>query len=296
MKRRIVQLLVTLLTNHYISGFFKGTIYKGRLKHLCHPGFQCYSCPSSNTACPLGALQNSLGTVRESLAQGRVNIGLYTIGYLGLLGMIFGRLVCGWLCPFGLLQELLHKIPTPKFRLPQWANHGRYVFLVVFVIALPLALSLAAPSGATYPWYCKLVCPVGTLEAGLPKILAEPAIRDSLGLFFRLKWVILIGFLFWITVTYRAFCSAGCPLGAIYGLFNRLSLYRLRVDQAKCTTCKACEKACPLGIKVYETPNHADCIRCLQCLPSCKFDALHAGWWRSGEEVLPQKHEDTMRM
>ncbi|MFC1582387.1 4Fe-4S binding protein [Planctomycetota bacterium] len=276
MKRRIVQILTTIFTNLYPLGWFKGRIYDGPLKHACHPGMQCYSCPSATTACPLGALQNSLAAVKENLKQGQFNIGLYVIGFIGLLGMLFGRLVCGWLCPFGFLQELIYKIPTPKFRMPRLATYGRYVLLFVLVFLMPLAFSFANADGATYPWYCKLVCPVGTSEAGIAKIFSEANL--SLGFFFRLKWVILIGFALWMTVTYRAFCSAGCPLGAIYGLFNRISVFRLNVDQDKCTTCKACQRACPLDIKTYETPNHADCIRCLKCVPACKFDALHTAF------------------
>lgn len=302
MKRHFIQILATLITNPYWKGFTTATIYKGRLKYLCHPGLQCHSCPSSVTSCPLGALQNAFAALRETLSQCQFHIGLYSIGYFGTIGIIFGRLVCGWVCPFGLLQDWLYKIPTPKFRLPQFASYGKYLMLVILVIFLPISASFykvsftgekaqlqpfpiisVNESGTTYPWYCKLVCPAGTFQAGIPKVLLDSDVRQSLGFWFRLKWTILIIFLLWMVLTPRAFCRVGCPIGAIYGLFNKFSLYKLSVDKGKCTKCGLCEEVCPTDVKVYETPNHPDCIRCLNCVPACKLNLIKKGFLKNEE-------------
>ena len=296
-RRRLTQVFATLVTNPYWVGFARATIYRGRLKYLCHPGMQCYSCPSSVTACPLGALQNALGSARETVAAGRFSLGLYIIGFFGLVGMVFGRLVCGWVCPFGLLQDVLHKIPTPKLQLPRYAAYGKYVLLVALVILAPLAASFydfsfvaadghlrllpavtANATGATYPWYCKIVCPVGTLEAGIPKLLLDAGVRATLGFWFRLKWIILIVFLLWMVMTPRAFCRVACPVGAIYGLFNRYSLYRFSVKAEDCDACGRCAQACPLGLDPHRAPNHPDCIRCLDCVGACRKGALRSGF------------------
>jgi len=295
-KRRIIQIAATILTNPYIAGFLNATIYKGPFKFICHPGMQCYSCPSSITACPIGALQNAFAAFNATITGGSLHIGLYVIGFFGVLGMGFGRLICGWVCPFGFIQDLLYKIPTPKYRLPSFLSYGKYISLFLFVIFLTLFLSFfnitlvseegsfnpsiqVNSTGETYPWFCKAVCPAGTFEAGIPKMVMDPKVRESLGFWFGLKWIILIVFLFLIIITPRAFCRFGCPIGAIYGFFNKISFYKLKVDKTKCTTCNICKTVCPADLTVHETPNHPDCIRCLDCVSACKNNAIQKGFF-----------------
>ena len=102
--RHAVQAAWALLTNSYLAGFARGTLYKGRLKGLCVPGLNCYSCPGAVGSCPIGALQSVLGSRKFGFSY-------YVVGFLVLVGALTGRFVCGWLCPFGLIQELLHRIP-----------------------------------------------------------------------------------------------------------------------------------------------------------------------------------------
>ena len=108
-KRRLIQLYSALLFNANIKGFIKGEIFMGASKNLCAPGINCYSCPGAVMACPLGALQAELNRANKSFA-------FYVVGILALYGIIAGRTICGWLCPFGFIQELLHKIKTPKLK------------------------------------------------------------------------------------------------------------------------------------------------------------------------------------
>ena len=105
-QRRLIQLYAALLHNAYLKGYITGDIFKGVSKSICMPGLNCYSCPGAIGSCPLGTLQNSL-------AEGKHN---YILGILGLFGLMLGRTICGFLCPMGLLQELLYKIKTPKLR------------------------------------------------------------------------------------------------------------------------------------------------------------------------------------
>ena len=105
-RRRIIQIYSALLFNANIKGLFgKGDniIYRGGTKNLCAPGLNCYSCPGAVAACPLGALQNSL------MASDRTT-PYFILGILGVLGLMLGRTICGFLCPVGLGQELLYKI------------------------------------------------------------------------------------------------------------------------------------------------------------------------------------------
>ncbi|MBP5564136.1 MAG: 4Fe-4S binding protein, partial [Lachnospiraceae bacterium] len=105
--RLIIQAVTFALTNGYIKGWLSGKIYKGKLKIICVPGLNCYSCPGALGSCPVGSLQ-------AVLRSGRYKVSLYVLGFIGLFGIIFGRLICGFACPLGLVQDLLYKIPFPK--------------------------------------------------------------------------------------------------------------------------------------------------------------------------------------
>lgn len=272
--RKWVQLFMGVLMNGSWSFPFTRTIYQGPLKVLCAPGLNCYSCPAATTYCPIGSLQQLLGGLRLALENGQHYFGLSVIGSIGVLGGMFGRMICGWACPFGFIQELLHKIPSRKFRIPAILNRGKYLVLLLFVIILPLAL--VDESGLGNPWFCKLVCPAGTLEAGLPLLAMQANLRNSVGLLFFNKLVLLLIFLVWAILASRPFCRTVCPLGAFYALFARVRLVRLQLDRSKCTNCHACHHVCPMEVKFNENPDDPECISCLACMnQACKFDAIY---------------------
>lgn len=267
--RTLVQLVFAALTNGYAAGFAKGTIYKGTGKLVCVPGLNCYSCPGALGSCPIGSFQ--------AVITSRTNkFTFYVIGFFLLFGALFGRLICGWLCPFGLVQDLLDKIPFPKKlrRLPgdRVLKYLKYVILVGFVIVLPLTVLDIVGQGQ--PWFCKYICPSGTLFAGIPLIASNPPLRAALGWLFTWKAAILAALLLLSIVVYRPFCRYLCPLGAIYGLFNPVALYRFRIDAEKCTQCGACQRACKLDIPVWQTPNSPECIRCGDCRRACPHGAV----------------------
>ena len=267
--RMLVQLAFTALTNGYAAGFAKGSIYKGPGKFICLPGLNCYSCPGALGSCPIGSLQAVIGSRSYRFS-------FYIAGFLLLFGALFGRLVCGWLCPFGLVQDLLYKIPFVKKlrRLPgdRWLKYLKYVILAGFVIVLPLTVLDIVGQGQ--PWFCKYICPSGTLFAGIPLIASNPPLRAALGWLFTWKAAILAALLLLSLLVYRPFCRYLCPLGAIYGLFNPAALYRFRIDREKCTGCGACQKACKLDIPIHRTPNSPECIRCGDCRRACPHGAI----------------------
>lgn len=133
-KRHGVQALWALLTNSYLAGFLQGKIYQGKLKTLCVPGLNCYSCPGAVGACPIGAMQAVIGSWNFKFA-------FYVAGFLMFVGGLMGRFVCGWLCPFGLIQDLLHKLPFWKkletFRGDRLLRKLKYIILLIFVILMP---------------------------------------------------------------------------------------------------------------------------------------------------------------
>ncbi|MCR5605453.1 MAG: 4Fe-4S binding protein [Treponema sp.] len=264
-----MQACFAALSNGYIKGFSQGQIFTGDSKRLCVPGMNCYSCPGALGACPIGSLQATLNARQYK-------ISLYVVGLLVVFGTFLGRFICGFLCPFGLIQDLLNKIPfIKKIRvLPgeRFLRYFRFVFLAIFVLLLPAFI--VDFTGLGEPWFCKWVCPVGTLEGGIPLVLLNSAMRGAAGFIFRWKLVILILTLFSSIIIYRPFCRYVCPLGAIYGFFNKISFYRFKIDETKCTKCGACQKICKLDIKVFENPNSMDCIRCGECKAACPHNAI----------------------
>lgn len=271
--RHYIQAGWALLTNGYLAGFVQGKIYTGKLKNACLPGLNCYSCPGSLGSCPIGSLQAVLGSAKY-------RISFYLLGFFLVVGTFFGRFVCGFLCPFGLIQELLHKIPFPKkiktFRGDRFLRYAKYVILLIFVILLPLFAVDAAGSGS--PWFCKWICPAGTMEAGIPLVSTNPLLQETVGFLFTWKLLILAVTIFLSIIIYRPFCKYICPLGAIYALFNRVSVYRYKIDPVKCTRCRQCDQGCPMNISPWSQTNHAECIRCGKCKDICKAGAISSGF------------------
>ena len=201
-KRKLIQIAAFGFTNFHIGNFAKGQIYNGKWKQFCSPGLNCYSCPAANLACPIGAMQ--------SVASSSMKFSFYVVGILMAIGVVLGRGVCGYLCPFGLLQELFFKIKSPKIRIPKFLTWTKYVILVLFVIVLP-ALWVSS-LGIAKPWFCEYICPVGTLEAGIPLLLVNAGLRNIIGPIFSLKLGILIAVIVLSIVCYRFFCKVMCPL------------------------------------------------------------------------------------
>ncbi|QEK11831.1 4Fe-4S binding protein [Crassaminicella thermophila] len=268
-KRRLSQIIATIINNANISGFFEKSIYKGPIKNVCVPGLNCYSCPGAIGSCPIGSMQAVIGSIKY-------NISLYIVGFISLMGIIFGRFICGWLCPFGLFQDLLYKIPFKKIKVNKKINnvlkYFKYVVLVIFVILLPIFL--VNEFGMSPPYFCEYICPAGILEGGIPLVLFNESLREIIGLLFVWKMFILVG----ITVTsifiYRSFCRYLCPLGALYGLFNPISFYKFKIDKNMCTNCNDCVRKCNMNIEIYKNPNSIECIRCGDCIKTCPAKAI----------------------
>lgn len=221
----------------------------------------------------MGALQQLMGGVRMALENGQYFFGLYIVGTLGFVGALVGRLVCGWACPFGLVQELLHKIPSSKFGIPRWTRYIKFAILLFMVVLLPLFA--VDQMGIGSPWFCKYLCPAGTLEAGLPLLLMQPSLRETAGWLFLNKFVIMIGFLVWSVLASRPFCRTTCPLGAFYALFSKVKMVKLQLDVERCTNCQACHKVCPMGVRFNESPEDTECISCMACSRACNFGAIN---------------------
>ncbi|NPV89305.1 MAG: 4Fe-4S binding protein [Firmicutes bacterium] len=262
--RSWVQLASAVLSNIYLPGFLKGGIYQGGLKQACVPFLNCYSCPGALGACPVGSIQ--------SLAVTTQRVSLYVAGIVAAFGALGGRFICGWLCPFGWFQELVAKATRFKLQIFRPLLWLKYLVLLLTVL-LPLVL-VEAETGIAAPYFCKYLCPAGTLEAGLPLLLLNGSLRSLAGSLFLWKVSVLAVFLIAMVVTWRPFCRVACPLGAFYALCNRISLFQMRVDQESCSGCGACKRICPARIEIWEKPDSPECVRCLKCVGSCPERAL----------------------
>lgn len=260
--RRLSQLSSTVLANSYIGSFVTKTVNTNPLKGICVPFLNCYSCPTALLSCPIGNMQHFMA-IRA--------IPFYLLGFIALVGITIGRMACGWVCPFGFLQELMYRIKSPKFKVPYMLNYVKYLVLISFVLIIPYKTGDL--------WFSKL-CPAGTLTAGIPWAIwnpinpatGQPVLPEGPEAIFYVALLILVGFLFWFVVSKRPFCRVACPMGALLSLFNRFSMVRLEVAP-QCDGCNTCHINCPMDLNVYMDVDSTECIRCLECT-RCEYVKL----------------------
>lgn len=265
-KRRVIQLTTAILYNLNFKGFKNANIYTGNVKSICVPGLNCYSCPGAIASCPIGSLQKAYkgrwhrGTFIDK-------IPFYAVGLIILFAVVFGRVICGFLCPFGLIQEILYKIRTPKIhknKLTRKLTNIKYIILILFIIIVPVLTMV--------PSFCKYICPAGTLEAGIFFITVNEQMREIVGFLFTWKVIVLITVIVFSIFMHRFFCRFICPLGAIYGLFNKVAVFGLKIDENKCTHCNACINNCLMDVKRV---GDRECIECGECIKKCKEKAIY---------------------
>jgi len=275
-KRKLIQLYAALLFNANIKGFANGKIYQGPLKNICTPGLNCYSCPGASGACPLGSLQNALGASEKRTPY-------YVFGILVLYGILLGRFICGFLCPFGLIQELLYKIKTPKLKKNRFTkifSYFKYVLLTFLVVIVPVLYGLR---NVPLPGFCKYVCPAGTIEGafGLLSNKVNEGELARLGPLFTWKFALAVSIILGSVFIFRVFCRFLCPLGALYGLFNKISIFGIKLDKPKCVDCGLCTAKCKMDIS--HVGDH-ECISCGDCISVCPTNAIS---WKGGKVILP---------
>lgn len=260
-------------TVQVLSLVFANSFFLRHLKGFCYPVLNCWSCPGANFACPIGALQNACSDAGYTIAaagnplQAVLRaIPVYVIGTLLLFSAFFGRMVCGWLCPFGWLQEQVGKLRRAKRPIWPALSYLRYAVLIFLVFVIPYHTHVA--------WFSKL-CPQGALQGGLTQPLLDPSLRDMMGGWWWLKQVILLLTLVAMLLWRRPFCAVICPLGAIFSLFHRMSAWDIRWQEERCVHCGWCVKNCPQGIDPrYEVNSHR-CVGCLEC-QKCPYDAIYS--------------------
>jgi len=258
--RLAIQVFAAVFANSHFLRHWKG---------FCFPGLNCWACPGANFACPLGALQNACSdagyTIAGSGLKGLIAaIPVYVIGTLLIFGALFGRMMCGWLCPFGLVQDLVGRLRKKKLPMPNWLSYVRYGVLVSLVLVVPYYTHEA--------WFSKL-CPMGALQGGLLQPLIRADLRPMMRHWWWLKQAILLVTIVAMLLWRRPFCGVVCPLGAIFSLAHRFSAWEIRFDEDRCVHCKWCVRHCPQGIDPRYEVNGHKCIGCLEC-QKCPYGAI----------------------
>ncbi len=229
------------------------------MTHLIFPGLHCYSCPLAVTVCPIGLVQNLV-------ANGTVPF--YWLGFVALYGLLLGRGWCGWFCPFGTLNDLL------SFRRAQFVRALSPLKFAVLVGTVIAAWRLSDTV------FCKL-CPAGGLEASLPYFgLGVAKLNAPFWIHMATLGATLVG----MVLISRFWCRYLCPMGALLSLFNRISLFGLRLEANKCTDCGLCTQACPMGLEPHREINTTNCIKCGECVAACPLSALSIGFSLPGKE------------
>ncbi len=224
------------------------------------------------------------------------------LGIMFVIAAIVGRGFCGWVCPFGFLQDILEKIPTPKYR-PQFSTNKelseiKYIFLgftLLLISWVGLAkytntfegLEKALGYFSRAPWAA--ISPADTLESFIPWLikkgvfgtLENPYDIFSWPTFFWIRIFFLVFVIFMSLLVPRAYCRYICPVGAFMSLFSKYSMIVFKINPVRCTECKECEKACPMGVKFPESGaiRSRECILCGRCMTNCPEKAINLGFF-----------------
>ena len=181
------------------------------------------------------------------------------------LAFVGNKLICGWACPFGALQELIFSLPILKNmkqkKIPFWFSNG--IRSLLFATMLLMLFGIVGGQKG-YVLYHPLN-PFNIFNLELEGTVMTIAVTTYLVLSF---------------VTYRPFCSFICPFGLASWGIERISINKVRVDHEACTNCKACYKACPnnsIKDRVEKAKFPTDCFSCARCLNLCPVDAITYG-------------------
>lgn len=252
-----MQILSFFTINPHLKNYLVPELYQGSLKKICIPSLNCWSCPAASFSCPIGAIQNFVSYSKYLLS-------FYTIGTLAIVMSLTGRFFCGFVCPFGFLQDIIHKIPAKKVKIDtNKSKFSQYFFLIIFVFFLPWLTG--------EPWFSK-ICPSGFFLASIPFIIADISILNNVSYFFYIKTVIATIFFYSAIKISRPFCQYVCPIGTIFETFRPFSFSGIKVDKDKCIKCKKCFRVCIMDASPYKSPYN--CIQCGKCIKECPTKAL----------------------
>jgi len=237
---------------------------------FCYPFFYCHACPVSTSACPLRAIE--VGVFQKDF---KWKLILFPILILGTVGVLFGRAVCAWACPIGLLQRgtgkvarklktnypFFNRLGTIKFE--PYLRYIKYIIILTLVVLTPILIGFMFTD----------ICPVGVLTGTVPIMILNPGLYIPTFYFFIAIIIFILFFILIFTVE-RGWCRYFCPVGAILAPFNKISLYQVSVDKDRCIHCNACSEVCPMGIDIPNMYRDPECILCGKCVEVCPKELI----------------------
>ncbi|MEM2440343.1 MAG: 4Fe-4S binding protein [Candidatus Bathyarchaeia archaeon] len=223
-----------------------------------------------------------------------------------IVGVLVGKLLCGWVCPFGFIQDLIDFIKAKKMEVSPKTHEDmtliKYLVLgATFFITITFSLAKLWNAHKSYEGAMGVfayapftaVGPAETLFAILPKMVRNfsKAVTEKLALevlagildlppLFWIQLFILVGVLVLAAYIPRGWCRYLCPHGAIMAIMNKISFMGLKRDPVKCVKgeCRECVKACPMQVRILEKPwekfSDPECIYCLKCIDACQNKAI----------------------
>jgi len=190
---------------------------------------------------------------------------VWAFAFFAALALVGSKLICGWACPFGALQELIYHLPIlrklKKRKLPFVVSNTIRSILFVAMLLMLFGVVGGRKGFVIYHY----MNPFNLFNFDIETISVGATIVAALAMSF--------GF-------YRPFCQFVCPFGLLSWLLERVSIFRVKIDRGRCTHCGACISACPLDAakdRVAGKTFPADCFSCARCLNVCPVDAIHYG-------------------
>ncbi len=239
---------------------------------LIYGWFFCYACPYAVASCPIGIVQHSFVDMRlQGLWEG-MKLLLYVVGFMSLLGVLTGRITCGWACPIGFLQDgvdwLRGRILPEPMKTGLRLLDSRWKFLKYsFLIFIPLTSYVFIDT--VYTTYC----PVGGITGTIPALIFEGGSWEASSTF-GIKLASVGFFIVLASLFSRGWCRFLCPIGAFLALFNGFSFVRFENDEDACVRCGACIDACQMGLRPLDEVQTQECIMCGRCADACPHNSI----------------------